>query len=353
VKYGFKIILACWACWALIVSDPFTGAAQRRGSPPDPNLLAAENYLQQKNYAKAAEALDLILKMQPKTGVETYLMRAVCYVNLNAADQAVEIIERGLAAYPASPRLTEYHAALLEQSQNADGAKEKLQRLTRQWPRVVAYCRALARLLMKREPSSQVTVQALKSLASLIPRDAEAHYLYGQWACVQQQHALCVAELSRALALTGDNNLARMQMGAMIALAEVELNRPVRAEAAFREAFKANMKLERPNPRAALQFAEFLTKQNRDEDAQRVVDEILKFSPNFGPAWFERARYLARRRQLDKAIEAGDLALRYADGETEHLRAVHAFMAKTCFAAGRADDARIHQEWVEKQSKYE
>jgi tetratricopeptide (TPR) repeat protein len=313
--------------------------------------LAAESYLQQKNYAKAAEALDLILKMQPKAGVETYLMRAVCHVNLNTADKAVEIIERGLAAHPASPRLMEYHAALLEQSQNADGAKEKLQRLSRQRPRVIAYRRALARLLMKREPSSPSTGQALKSLVSLNLRDAEAHYLYGQWACVQQQHALCIAELSRALALTRDNNLAEMQMRTMVAHAEVELNRPIRAEAAFREAFKANMKLERPNPRAALQFAEFLSRQNHDEEAQRIVDEILKFSPNFGPAWFERARYLARRQQLDKAIEAGELALRYADGDMEHLRAIHAFMAKTCFAAGRSDDARVHEEWIEKQSK--
>jgi tetratricopeptide (TPR) repeat protein len=328
-----------------------TGTAQRRGSPPDPNLLAAENYLQQKNYVKAAEALDLILKMQPEAGVETYLMRAVCHVNLNAADKAVEIIERGLVTYPASPRLTEYHATLLEQSQNAEEAKEKLQRLTRQKPRLIAYHRSLARLLMKREPSYQSTGQALKSLVMLSPRDTEARYLYGQWACLQQQHAICIAELSKALTLTRDNDLARMQMYAMIALAEVELNRPLKAEAAFREAIKVNLKLERPNPRAALQFAEFLTRRNRDEEAQQIVDEILKFSPNFGPAWFERARYLARRQQLDKALEAGDLALRYADGEIEHLRAIHAFMAKTCFAAGRADDARVHQEWVEKQSK--
>ena len=50
----------------------------------------------------------------------------------------------------------------------------------------------------------------------------------------------------------------------------------------------ANRKLRNPNPSAELEYAMFLTRQSRQVEAQKLLEEILKFAPGFGPAYLER-----------------------------------------------------------------
>ena len=77
-----------------------------------------------------------------------------------------------------------------------------------------------------------------------------------------------------ALALSPANDL-KVQALTFIGLGEDALKRPQRAEAAFRDALAANRKLPNPNPGTVLEFAMFLTRQSRQGEAQKLLDEIL------------------------------------------------------------------------------
>jgi outer membrane protein assembly factor BamD (BamD/ComL family) len=61
----------------------------------------------------------------------------------------------------------------------------------------------------------------------------------------------------------------------------------------------------------------------------------------------ERAKFLARQRKMEEAVAEGELALKNSGADTTQLRAAHAFLAKTYFAMGRAEEAQLHQKWIE------
>ncbi len=315
----------------------------------DPTILAAENFIKQKNYTKAIETLELSLSREPRSDPEAYVMLATSRLNTGERDKAIEVCERGTTVHPKSERLASFYVSLLQVATTEDETKTKLEAKLEQNPTSIVYRKALGGLLLKQNPLNPQVAQLLATAAKLAPRDAEARYLYGQWACLNNNEALCVAELNSALALSSTNDLAQMQIHTLIGMAEDKLNRPAQAEAAFRSAMQFNRKLPQPNPHAAIQFVDFFIKRSRDAEAQRVVDEALKWSPDFGPARFERAKFLAKQGKMEEAVREGRQALAYPHSNKIQLRAIHAFMAKTLFALGRTEEAQTHQSWIESQ----
>ena len=328
---------------------PSLVAAQTPQAPADPNLLAAESYIRQKNYAKAVEALELALALEPRSGPEAYMMLATSRLNTGERDKALEACARGTTIYPRSERLASFYVSALRAAAGEDRFKTELEAKLKQNPASIIYRKALGESLLKSDPTGRQVGQLLAAAAKLAPRDAEARYLYGQWACLNNNEALCVAELRSALALSPTNDLAQMQIHTLIGLAEDKLNRPAQAEAAFRNALRFNRKLPQPNPHAALQYVDFLIKRARDVEAQRMVDEVLKWSPDHGPARFERAKILARQGKMQEAADEGKRAIEDPHTGKTQQRAMHAFMAKTLFSLGRIEEAQAHQSWIESQ----
>ena len=211
-------------------------------------------------------------------------------------------------------------------------------------PRSIIFRKALARLLSN---SSAQADALLAGLAKDLPRDPETHYLYAQWACVNDKNEFCVAESTKAIALSGTNLYAVMQLNTLRGIANDTLNRVPQAEAAFRQAWTANRKLTKPSPHASLKFVEFLSKRNRDAEAQTLNDELLKSFPDFGEAHFERAKSLANQRRNADAVEPAKRALSLLEKDEKQAKAMHAFLAKTYFALGQTADAEFHQKAVE------
>ncbi len=319
----------------------FTAHAQTQ---LDPNLLAAESYLQQKNFAKAIQALDLVFQVQAKPPDAAFGMMATAQLNVGNKEQAMAVTERGLTIYPASTKLAEFYVALLRNVATADETKAKLEQMVRRQPRSIVFRKALARLLSN---SSAQAEALLTGLAKDLPRDAEAHYLFAQWACVNDKNELCVAESTKAIALSGTNLYAVMQLNTLRGIANDTLNRVPQAEAAFRHALAANRKLPKPSPHATFKFVEFLMKRNRDAEAQTLNDELLKSFPDFGEAHFERAKWLAKQKRYADAITPAKRALTLLEKEPKQAKAIHAFLAKTYFALGQMTDAEFHQKAVE------
>jgi tetratricopeptide (TPR) repeat protein len=342
----WKISVPVHIFWMLLLT---AAVAFGQSSPPDPNLLAAESYIRRQNFAKALEALDLVFKVNPKPPAGAYLMLASCQFNLGAKEKAADALERGVTAYPSAAGLAQEYVALLPTALSKETVRARLEERLKRQPGHPIYTKALARLAIEQDPAG--AENTLAETARLLPRDPEAHFLYGQWACLNNRHELCVIELKKSLLLAPPNEQARMQIYTLTAMAEEELGRTAAAEASFRRALAANRKLAEQSPHATQRFVEFLAQRNRDQEAQPLVDEILKYAPNFGPAHFERAKWLARQRRLDDALAAGQRALENLNGQTEALRAVHAFMAKTFFAAGRPDEAKVHEDWIQAQAR--
>jgi tetratricopeptide (TPR) repeat protein len=276
------------------------------------NLQAARAYIAQGNFAKAAESLDPMLAANPDAGSEPYLTLIDCRLKLGQNEKALEVAERGVKHYPTSaPLLKATGSLLLQENSSSERAGEMLERATR-----------------------------------AMPQDPGAQYAYGLWALMNHKEEVAIAAERKALSLSPADDL-KVQALTFIGLGEDALKRPQRAETAFREALAANRKLPNPNPGAMLEFAMFLTRQSRQGDAQKVLDEILKFAPNFGPAHLERAKDLFAEGKAESALAEAKIALDQAGSDPKSLRAAHAFLARTCFALGRMDEAQVHQSWIE------
>ena len=279
----------------------------------DASLAAARAYIAQGNFAKAAESLDLVLDADPDAGSESYLTLIECRLKLDQKEKALEAAERGVNRYPASgPLLKAAGAMILQERPGSERAGELLERATK-----------------------------------AMPQDPGAHYAYGLWALLNHQEEIAIEAETKALALSPTDDLLKVQAQTFIGVGEDALKRPQRAETAFRAALALNRKLPNPNPSAALEFAMFLTRQSRQGEAQKLIDEILKFAPGFGPAHLERAKYLSAHGDLESALAEAKIALDQAGSDPKSLRAAHAFLAKTCFALGRTDEAEVHQSWIE------
>lgn len=286
--------------------------AQNSPETRDANLQTARAYIAQGKFANAAERLDLALAANPNGGSELYLTLIDCRLKLDQKEKALEVAERGIEHYPASaPLLKAAGSLILQENSSSVRAGELLERATK-----------------------------------AMPQDPGAHYAYGLWALMNHREEVAIAAERRALALSPTDDL-RVQALTFIGLAEDALKRPQRAEAAFRDALAANLKLPNPNPGSALEFAMFLTRQSRQGEAQKVLDKILKFAPRFGPAHLERAKYLFAQGSVESALAEAKIALDQAGSDPKSLRAAHAFLARTYFALGRMDEAQEQQSWIE------
>src|SRR5581483_3059622 len=204
----------------------------------------------------------------------TWMTLIDCRLKLNEKEKALEAAERGIVRHPDSgPLLKAAGAIILEKNSSSERAGELLERATK-----------------------------------AMPRDPGAHYAYGLWALMNHHEEIAIEAERQALALSPADDL-KVQAQTFIALGEDALKRPQRAEAAFREALAVNRKLPNPNPGAELEYAMFLTRQSRQGEAQKLLDEILKFAPDFGPAHLERAKYLSAQGDLKSALAEGTIAL--------------------------------------------
>jgi tetratricopeptide (TPR) repeat protein len=254
-----------------------------------------------------------VLDADADAGSEPYLMLIECRLKLDQKEKALEAAERGVKRYPTSGPLL----------------------------------KAAGTLILQERSSSEQAGELLERATTAMPADPGAHYAYGLWALLNHQEEIAVAEERRAVALSPADDLLKVQAQTFIGAGEDALKRPQRAEAAFRAALAINRKLPNPNPGAELEFAMFLTRQSRQGEAQELIEEILTFAPGFGPAHLERAKYLSAHGNLESALAEAKIALDQAGSDPKSLRAAHAFLAKTCFALGRTDEAEGHQSWIE------
>jgi tetratricopeptide (TPR) repeat protein len=276
-------------------------------------LGTAAAHIEKREYAPAIELLTKWMDERPDASPQVFVLLADCFTGSGRADAAARIIDRGLEKHPRSaPLLKARGGALLQDRRRSATAGEPL-----------------------------------RKAVEVAPKDAEAHYLYSQWACLHNQQELCIREAEAALGLEPRNAIAALQLKTLIGVAADKLDRPAQAEAAFRQALEINRKMGLPDPVAAHRFVDFLAQRGREDEAQPVVDLLLAHSPRFGPAYLERAKYLNGKGETQKAIDLAERALDLEGMDREKLRAAHLLLARAWFRLGREEQAARHQTWIE------
>jgi tetratricopeptide (TPR) repeat protein len=324
--------------------------AQQAGASEQNLLQDASHALASGRFSEAAEILERLLAGAPASGEEAYMMLAEAYLKLGKPDTAVEACERGFSHSAQAERLEQFYVYILKASRTPTIVIDKLEKQLERSPGSLTLRKALGYMLFRQDPMDPKAEQLLRDAAQTAPKDAEARFLYGQWACLNNQDSVCIKELEASLSLTPDNDSAAMQAQTLIAMAYRNQQDSVRAEAAFRNALKHNRRLSPPSTSAGYQYAKFLIESGRDREAAALVEELLRWNPDFGPARYEKARALSRAGDLEGAAREGALALRTLERDDPTLLvAAHAFMAKTCFALGRVEEAKAHQTWLQKK----
>ena len=321
------------------------GAQSQQRATSD--VAAITDLMQRKEYRHAIDSLEKLVSSREWRDPEIYIMLSTCRLYVHEPQEAVAVCERALKACPDVPKLEKFYVSMLRAALTSKERAAKLMEKHREKPNSLIYTVGLAEALLAGDPSSPEIEPLLSSAAKSLPEDAETHYLYGRWACLNDRQDLAVRELTKALSLTTDNIEAEMQIYLYLAIAYDHLGQASNADAAFRASMARNERLSQPQPGPAMEYVGFLERQEHESEAQNLVLRILKFAPSFGAAHLARARFLGREERVQEALAEGELALRYAGTDKEELRAAHAFLARTCGVLGRVEEAQSHRKWIE------
>ncbi len=324
-------------------------AAQEASVPSsEQQIEAAQKQMEGGQFAAALKLLNPLISGEEKTPPEVFVLMATCHLNLSQTEQALEICERGMAAYPAETVIADFYLTVLKRYVPVQRMKEQLERAIVRMPGSVVLTRGLAVLELHLDHRSERARQLAEKLLELAPNDPTSHYVYGEWALLNHREEQAIKEWEKSLALAGNPDpLMLTDVYTLIGDTERRLEHPERAESAFRKALDANTRLPEPKPASAFFYAEFLAEQGRVEESQRIIDQVLAWAPKYGPALLSRATFLARQKKWKEAIEAATGSLAGTDLSPEQTRAAHLVLARSYFLLGEKEKAAEHQKWLQ------
>ncbi len=205
-----------------------------------------------------------------------------------------------------------------------------------------------AESLLERNPTDDRAAELLQAHLATSPNDAEAHYLLGRWALVKGKFALAVEAETRAAQLSSGNPAARMQAWTIVAVANDRMNKSATADVAFRKALVLNRRLPRFDALAAYEYVRVLERDHRDKEAQPLVADILRRSPEFGPAHLSLAKMLAAGKRDAEAVKEAEFALARIGGNRSVERDAHYLLARLYARLKQPGRADLHREWLAK-----
>jgi len=333
-------------------TEASSGASVPANASPVASVEAAAAAMKRGDFQRASGMLEAVIASKPSSSPKTYIMLATCRSNLKQGAEAIEVCERGIKQHSRSPRLDEFYVSMLRAWAGKAEMKAKLIESVRRNPGSPVYMMALSALLLMEDPVEfQTQIEPLVKRAVLLrPLDPEAHYLYGRWACINAHNDVSIRELTRALELTHDNDRAKMQMHTFLGITYTVTHEPAKAELEYHKAMELDRTLAPFEPEVFMQYANLLQTEQRADESQKVIAELLRRAPTYGRAHLGRAQFLFDHDKLEEALAEGELALKYAGQSLEDQRAAHLFLAKTYHALGREDEAKIHQDWVRAHS---
>jgi tetratricopeptide (TPR) repeat protein len=201
-------------------------------------------------------------------------------------------------------------------------------------------------LLLMNNPLDDETERVIRRIAAEHPQEAYSHYLLGKWARVRTRHAMARDEAMQACALAPTDERMQVQCRTLEGLAEEALTEFSAAEAAFQKAWDINRRLDPPSAGEAMWYVGFLQGQGRNEEASERARQVLGWDPQNGPAHLVLARALDNAGRRAEAAREAETALRCPSDDNQHLRSVHALLAKLYHLQGKDKEAGVHEAWI-------
>lgn len=286
-------------------------------APPGSTALrAAEQLLRQNRYEEAIANLDATLQHDPHAGEAVWILLVRCYENMGNPEAALRTLRAGLRANPDSVRL----------SLN------------------------LGEVLFRLKEDSPEAGTLLARAVAALPRDAEARHYYAQWAFLNDKENECAANEQAALALPGLNDAALLQMYTLLGMCQDKLDQPEKAESAFAKALGINRRSKSYDPASAIQFARFLSVSGKEDQARKLVQEIVSHAPGFGPVHLEIAKQFEKTGQFAQAVDEARKALAGEGNDTQTTRSERSVLAKCLFATGQKKEAEEQRQLIDAES---
>jgi tetratricopeptide (TPR) repeat protein len=295
----------------------------------------------------AVRLLDGVLAANPHSPLQTYILAVMAARDAHDLPGALEICERGQAAYPNSEQLEGLAVSLPEQAL-ITRTSERIEQIKKH-PDDVAELVAVGRIMTsadrgKRSVALDLACALLARAVHLEPDNAGAWYHYGRCLTAQAKPEDADAAFRKALAVVHDDELRVLILG-RIGFTETRLNHFDDAEAAFRSSLELNRKLDRHISESALLYYRFLDLRDRDADSRALLAEILRWEPLFAPALLERAKHSVSEGQPEKATDDVLFVVRNTE-DPETLRSAHYLLVRIYRMTGNAEQAEVHAEWI-------
>lgn len=315
----------------------------------EPRKALAFLLLDAREFDKAAAALAGVIESGAAPDAETFGFAARAVFGAGRKAEAIGLCEAGLRAFPRAPELESMYATLLSDCSRDKQCRAKAIGALKQNPQSPAYLKMVTAMLIDTAPLDAATGTMVERTLQALPSDPEAEYLRARWSLANNRPDAALAEAA-GLERTADPAVRARAM-AIAAIAAGRLGRADEAEAKFRSAHALNASLPAPDPAVAIPYADFLIQQSREDEADRVIGDVLRWSPTFLPALLRRATYLANSGKQEEAARVAESLLRQqgADEDPVVLRAAHVLLAKTYTALGRPGEAKPHLDWVTRQ----
>ena len=276
----------------------------------------AQSYLATYEFSAAQKELAPLSKTETDCDNECQLMLARVHIELGEKKQAAELINRSLQTHSNDPH----------------------------------FLKEVARLLIETSRNQTQTADIVQRVANTLPQDAEAQYLFAEWAFANSRPDLCQEALVRAFQNRPDE-MVRMKGGFLLGQMEERADRLERAAQAYKIAWDINEKLPFPDVRRATLYVSFLARHKREDEALQRIEQLLIKKQMVGAAYFEQAKILFQREQRDKSIAAANLALQDATNDVDTLSGIHSFLIKVYYAVGKKDEALKHKEWFDQRPR--
>lgn len=178
----------------------------------------------------------------------------------------------------------------------------------------------------------------LSEAARLAPGRYETQFLYGFALYIDNDFALAVAPLERALKLKPKDGAALLYL----AMTHDGLAQTEEALRLYPQAVERSAGAE-----ARLAYGRFLMNLQRLDEAQQQVTAALALDPKSREAHYEQARLFAERGRDAQAAASGELALQLGGAEATQ-RALHHLLARTYLKLKQVDRAREHRQAFER-----
>src|SRR5258708_21797429 len=163
------------------------GASETRSQ-----VLVAEEFLQKGDYRSAIEILNRAVRDAPRGDPEVYLMLAISKLNLEDKTGAIQAAEQGLQLFPDSERIANYYTSLLPTVLASAQVVKRLEARLVDIPHSAILGKAFGKALLAQDKNDPRIESLLSSAATALPRDPEAQFLYGEWACLHQHEDVCI-----------------------------------------------------------------------------------------------------------------------------------------------------------------